>query len=871
MSGTPTIQDVYEKATRVIAARAATTSAPANSGTSASNLLSTLAPVALFALIYLVVFLVIRSKFPRQYMPRTFLGSLRKNERTPSLPTGLFGWFKSFFALPDSYVLNHHSLDGYLLLRFLKMSVVCCLVGMCITWPVLFPVNATGGGTQKQLDILNMSNITNSYYRYFAHAGCAYLFYGFILFMITRESIFYINLRQAYLLSPLYASRLSSRTVLFTSVPAPYLEEENIRRMLGPAVKRIWIASKTDELDDLVKQRNKTAMKLEGAEVKLIKKANGKRIKAEKKSGGKGKSTNDSIDSRDVESGSLVAKYLSPKDRPTHRLKPLIGKKVDTIDWCRSELERLIPKVDTLQAKHIAHDSTKVGSIFVEFTTLAEAQSAYQSLTHHQVLHMAPRFTGMTPDEIIWKNLRIQWWERVIRGLVATAFVTVLVIFWSVPVAFVGAISNVHSLATTYSWLSWLLKVPTVIFGVVSGLLPSVLLAVLMALLPIILRLVAKLSGDPTRSAVELSTQNYYFAFQVVDVFLVTTLGSSASSAASQIKGVNGVTTILAQTLPKASDFYYSYFILQGLAVVSSKLLAISGLVVFILLSKILDKTPRKLYKRWTSLASIGWGTLFPIYETLFVIALCYAIIAPLLLVFAAIGLYLFYLVHRYNLLFVSDANIDTKGRVYPLALQHLFVGLYISQLCIIGLFAIGTGSGKGAIGPLILMIILLIFTILYQLSLNKALKPLIDYLPKSMEAEERRLLEEENMADEKGLAGKDGMEAAPHKKPNFLTKFLKPHIYNDYATMRRLVPKDIAIRYEPEEEATAYYAPSIKDQTPLLWIPRDPMGISRQEVAETSKVIPITDEGAELDAKNKIIWDAEGGRPPIWQPRVYY
>jgi len=245
--------------------------------------------------------------------------------------------------------------------------------------------------------------------------------------------------------------------------------------------------------------------------------------------------------------------------------------------------------------------------------------------------------------------------------------------------------------------------------------------------------------------------------------------------------------------------------------------------------------------------------------------------VAPLILAFAAIGLYLFYLAFRYKLLFVSNASIDTKGRVYPLALQHLFVGLYTSELCIIGLFAIATGSGKGAIGPLVLMVALLIFTILYQISLNAALKPLIDYLPKSMEAEERRLLEEESMADEKGVAAKDGLGAAPHKKPNFLTKFLKPHIYNDYATMRRLVPTDIAIRYEPEEEATAFFAPSITDSTPLLWIPRDPMGVSRQEVAETSKVIPITDEGAELDAKNKIIWDAEGGRPPIWQPTIYY
>ena len=259
-------------------------------------------------------------------------------------------------------------------------------------------------------------------------------------------------------------------------------------------------------------------------------------------------------------------------------------------------------------------------------------------------------------------------------------------------------------------------------------------------------------------------------------------------------------------------------------------------------------------------------------YRLTLLTALCYAIIAPFVLLFAAIGLYLFYLAYRYNLLYVQNANIDTKGRVYPLALQHLFVGLYISQVCIIGLFAIGVGTSVGALGPLILMIVFLVFTACYHVSLNSALKPLIDYLPKSMEAEERRLLEEEKIGEEKGLPSHSTeLGAAPHKKPNLLTKFLKPHIYNDYATMRRLVPRDVEIRYEEEDEQWAYFAPSISSNTPLLWIPRDPMGVSRQEVADTNKVIPITDEGAELDAKNKIIWDAEGGRPPIWQPTIYY
>lgn len=249
--------------------------------------------------------------------------------------------------------------------------------------------------------------------------------------MITRESIYYINLRQAYLLSPYYASRLSSRTVLFTSVPDQYLNEKNLRQMLGPSVKKIWIASDVSELDDEVKERDKIAMKLEAAETKLIKSANAARLKKEKKEGDR-RSSEESTLGEDTESGSVAARYLSPTDRPTHRLKPLIGKKVDTIDWCRAELEKIIPKIQAMQAKQREGEAKKISSVFVEFTTLQEAQSAFQSLTHNQPLHMAPRFTGITPGEVIWSNLRIRWWERVIRLILTISFVVALIVFWSV-------------------------------------------------------------------------------------------------------------------------------------------------------------------------------------------------------------------------------------------------------------------------------------------------------------------------------------------------------------------------------------------------------------------------------------------------------
>ncbi|KAI9683059.1 MAG: hypothetical protein M1822_006254 [Bathelium mastoideum] len=840
-----------------------------NNSSSASQLLSTLAPVALYAGIWLVVFLVLRSRFLRYYQPRTFLASVPDYFRTRPLDKGLFGSIKDFFRRSDEDILRKHSLDGYLLVRLLKVATITCVVGFLITAPVLFPVNATGGGGETQLDVISFSNVQNNKFRYFAHAGCAWIFYGFVIYMITRESIFYINLRQAYLMSPNQTQRIHSRTVLFTSVPQDLLNRDKLAAMLGPGVKRIWIPTETKELEDAVDERDKVAMKLEGAENKLIKTANVNKSKAEKKG---------RVDEADGgESGSQIDRWIPRKKQPHHRtgFLGLIGSKVETIPWCRSELEKIIPKVESMQDEAFEGHGKRLNSVFVEFETMNEAQAAFQSVTHHLPLHMSPRFIGVKPKEVIWSNLKIKWWERVVRRLVANFSITALIIFWSIPVAFVGAISNVQALTgiKAFSWLSFLNDIPPVVLGVVNGLLPSVLLAVLMALLPMFLRFMAKVSGDPSQSAIELTTQNYYFAFQVVQVFLVATIGSAAASSAVQIvKNPSSVTSLLSKQIPKASNFYLSYIILQGLGVVAGTLVSITGLVVAFALAKILDTTPRKMYKRWKTLGSMGMGTVYPIYTNLLVIALCYACIAPLVLAFAAIGLALFWVAYRYEFLFVMDVGADAKGLFYPQALQHLFVGLYIAEICLLGLFATQLGH-PGAIGPFIMMVIAVIFTALYHLSLNSAVAPLLQYHPKDLELLEfeedgRPLLHNGQSSNgdtpydptaKDTAASKTGPTDAaaekearaissspktsgsggtrPAKKSNMLTRWLRPDIHANHAFMRSILPKTQTDAPNTFPESFAYLHPAVKSRGVALWVPADPLGIAAHEIRETDAV----------------------------------
>ncbi|KAI3318373.1 DUF221-domain-containing protein [Xylariaceae sp. AK1471] len=845
---------------------------------SASGLYLTLAPVALSAAIYISIFLVLRKSHRRFYAPRTYLGSLRESERTPPLPSGLFNWFGTFWKISDYHPLQHQSLDAYLFLRFLKVLIAVCFVGCCVTWPILFPVNITGGAGQTELNLLSYSNIDNKTQsnRYYAHVFVSWIFYGFVMYMVVRESIYYVNLRQAFLLSPFYANRISSRTVLFVSVPDFYLDEARLRKVFGESVKNIWIAGETKELDDLVKERDKVAMKLEKAEVNLIKLANANRLKAIKKGAA---DERPAVAPADAEAGSLAARWVPPKKRPSHRLGPLglVGKKVDTINWARTELERLIPAVQKGQNAFFEGNYKKINSVFIEFATQADAQWAYQVLAHHQALQMSPKYIGVTPGEVVWSALKVSWWQRVVRRFAVIGFISALIIFWAIPVGVVGIISNIKALEEVF-FLHWIKLIPEVILGFVQGLLPSVLMAVLMSLVPVVMRICAKLAGEPSLSRVELFTQNAYFAFQVIQVFLITTLTSAASSVGAKIfANPASATTLLAENLPKASNFYISYFIVQGLGIAASVLSQAVGFVIFNLVYKYLSGTPRALYKKWANLSAISWGSVLPVYTNIAVISITYAGIAPLMLGFATIGISLFYLAWRYNIFFVTDTQVDTRGLIYPRALKQLFAGVYIAELSMVGLFATSV-----AIGPLVLMIIFLIFTVLLQITINSAIDPLLYNLPRTLSEEEAARSrhgsvengEKDVLHAEDANNGSSPNTAAGGKKIGLFAKFFKPWQHCDYETLRKLVPHDavdVNALYTEEVERGAYYPPSVTSATPLIWIPEDPMGISKQEIRDTPEVIPITDEGCTLTDKNKLKWDTETVRPPVWEEKIYY
>lgn len=390
---------------------------------------------------------------------------------------------------------------------------------------------------------------------------------------VVRESIYFVNLRQAYLSSPYYADRLSSRTVLLTSVPKKYLDEGRLRKLYGDSVRKIWIPKTSKELANAVKEREQTAERLEKAEIALIKKANVARLKElqrKEKSRSKHQSSTEAIapekdktalEDADRETeisgrgpspiqepqspispispsvsdsassvrsrrstqngpahinthdhgseeldnpeyqhpygysstlpdvrGSVAAQWIGAEKRPTHRPIGNFGRKVDTIRWTRNRLQELNKQIYKMRRAIKRDDDQKIPAAFIEFDTQESAQAAQQVLAHHRPLQMSPRLLGIRPDEVVWSTLYIPWWQRTVRRFAMLTLIAAAIVFWSIPSALVGMLSSIDFLAQTFTFLSFILKLPKPILGFIQGFVPALVLSLFMSLVPSMIR-----------------------------------------------------------------------------------------------------------------------------------------------------------------------------------------------------------------------------------------------------------------------------------------------------------------------------------------------------------------------------------------------
>ncbi|KAI9746754.1 MAG: hypothetical protein M1818_000469 [Claussenomyces sp. TS43310] len=663
----------------------------------------------------------------------------------------------------------------------------------------------------------------------------------------------------------------------------------------------------------------------------------------------------------EITGNALWREYVREKDRPHHRVSkypwlpsilgklPLLSYKVDTIVWCRGMLIRLNESIRYDQDHQ--EQFPLMNSAFIQFNHQVAAHMASQAVSHHVPRQMVPRTVEVSPQEIIWGNMSLSWWGRWIRTGLVQIVVAAMVVLWAVPVTAVALLPSLPNLLRKFHWLKRFDRPAVVkVLSALSGILPAVVVSTLLFFVPMILYKFAEVQGAQTQKARHLSVQGYYFFFTFVQVFLVVSIaGGTFAQFAEDPSQILSLPQKLAQNLPKSANYFFAYMILQACSVSTGNLCQWYNLINSLIAPRMSGMTARQKWRRNAARVGVNWGAYYPFYTTIACVGLIYSIIAPLILLFAVITFTLWSLVNRYNMLYVVKPRDDTGGLMYPRALNHTFIGLYVMELCLIGMFGLVRDEKENAscIPQAIIMGVSLVLTALFQILLNKSFSPLYNHLPITFEDEAvlrdevfertqaaRRLLDSDEQGDgddeetrnaksntaielmsvsrsdipraeryrrfdprrgatagmswaSRGARMIHGKTCAVASRSSEVRLRQRHRRGKDLEAQKGIGQglfdyEDVIEDYAPEEREAlvdrAFQHQALRARHPIIWIPRDDLGVSENEIKRTieygeqykkkkgdENTLRISHAGTALDHKFRVVY---GRNPPDFDPR---
>ncbi|KAJ6595663.1 hypothetical protein DFH09DRAFT_1135267 [Mycena vulgaris] len=842
----------------------------------------------------ITIFTLIRPYFKAIYEPRTYVPVPSKRIGPLTGSASFLSWPWAVYNSDYRDVLRANGADAYFFVRFLRMMTRVFLPIWLVSWAILLPVTSinTRVGTNSKLDLFMIGNVqSDQEIRYWAHLALTYSSTIWVFYNIRLEMTHFVTMRHQFLVTAVHAKSVQANTVLITGIPARSLTLAALHTLfkdLPGGVKRIWINRNLRTLPGVYDRRLAACEKLEAAETSLLSRAAKQHFKARK--------------SRKSAEGGEGAPEIVHADRPTHRLGflGLLGQKVDSIDWARKEIvacNKLLAQGRRAMAREISDPSQPpveeaadgfapyegddtdveaqvevgskggktanqgypvVSSAFITFNRQIAAHMAENILLHHEPYCMAEKYTEVSPLDVIWSNLGMNPYDKKGRMLLSYAATLALIIFWSIPVAGVGIISNVHSLCTAAPWLAWICKIPPVVLGIISGILPPVLLTVLMMLLPIVLRRFAIFEGIPKHTGVELSLMTRFFAFLVVHSVLVLTVSAGIVSALPDLlKNPSSIPALLSTKLPEASTFFLTYMILQGLTGTAGGFLQVVPLAVYYVKLVLLGSTPRSVYGIKYGARNVAWGTTFPSVTLLVVITLVYSIISPIINGLACFTFFAFYQLYKYLFLwqFEQPPSSDTGGLFFPKAISHVFVGLYIQQICMVGLFLLARDqNNKPSAAPQgALMIVLIALTALFQMLINNSYGPLKHALPLSLADKTSGAA-----AVIERVGTGNGSEAT---EKHSASSVRENEEYEGLTELQR-AGSPVATHLKSEEEY-GFAHPAASRPQRVVWFPRDRLGLAEEEERGCREAgVDVSLRDAEMDEKGKV--DITGPPPDL-------
>lgn len=668
--------------------------------------------------IIMILFSILRPYNTVVYAPRAKYADSK--HAPPPVGKGLLAWITPLISTKEQDLVDRVGLDAAVFMRFTRMLRNVFLVLSIIGCGVLIPVYLTQREVYTTTDTSSSTSSTSSTSNtkrqatstqtgaadawldklsplhmygspaYWALVVCAWVFDIVICGFVWWNYRKVFALRRQYFSSTEYQRSLHARTLLLTDIPPDSRSDEGIIRAAESVyptqtLPRAAIARNVKELPELLEEHEEAVRALE----------------------------------------KVLAKYLKNPDKLPEQ-RPLCkpskkdraytkGQKVDAIEYWTARIKQL-----ELEVKQVRESIDKRNALpygFASYDSIPEAHRvAYAASKKKQQTGIQLRLAP-TPNDLVWKNLKINQKARNWNNFINNVWVTVMTVVWIVPNILIAVfLANLSHLGLYWPAFQNSLNANPRVWAAVQGIASPAITALFYFFLPAIFRRLATSGGDLSKTTRERHVLSKLYSFFVFNNFVVVSVfaalfgwiallvnNSKNDSDTWDLLLKSHGFTILVNSLGQISPYWLTYQLQRNLGA-AIDLAQLVNLAWGSFSRRFLSPTPRQLIElskpQPFEFASYYNSLLF--YAT---VGLCFSMLQPMILPVTAFYLVIESWMKKYLLLYVYITKYESGGMFWRALINRVLFLTGFSNVVVALIIVAFTVSSLGQNVPNIAML----------------------------------------------------------------------------------------------------------------------------------------------------------------------
>eukprot|EP01039_Chlorochromonas_danica_P003852 gene3852-4209_t len=703
------------------------------------------------AIICILIFELLRNNKVDIYAPK-----LRKKPIGNQLPKpneGWFGWIIPVWNASDDDMLKFVGMDAYVLLRHFKMCFKICSV--CAFFAVIL-LGVYYTAYQPDIDddankvigiaLFSMANIPNEGDRLWASVVFVYLFTFVFLYLIDEEYANFALQRAHY--SANGDDGLPNQmhySVQIENIPPDFRTSPKLKQFVNNLfpgeVLYSYVAISLAPLEKLVAQRDHMLSKLEDNIAIYEGSLQTYRPQAYLKNGVLSNSFNcdECVDAIEFLTDQIAILSAEICDLQMEAKLAEMGEESrlnnDQSPWLRladtlhlsdalkaveeTKATEYLRKVSSKIADHriitaITDIHGTIASRLISATGFVTFRSQRTQAVAVGLPSLSAEFPDLTvgpapaPTDIIWSNLDASTERTEATTYITSAMYYTGLLFWTAVLTFIAGLSNLSELA---QYMPFLNSLDDGAYAFLQGILPVVVMMIFLSLVPYAMSLISTfVERRKTISGVQEQVFQWFFLYQIANVYLLLLAGSAVTSVSAIIDDPANVLYTISTALPTTSVFFMNYIITTALTGITTNYLQFWSLLYFVVVRIFYpgDRlTRRKLVEGPLAKISVNYGATLPEGLYVLTIFLLYWVIAPCT-VYLAWGYFgAGYLCWKYQMLYVVERNFESGGKFWYGLYTYSMVALLASTVTMIAYMSIKQGVSQApALLPLLPIII---------------------------------------------------------------------------------------------------------------------------------------------------------------------